>query len=197
MNKGDVIKIIKEEIGEFDFLDNEEYLKEQENVDLLQNEEFQKQFIIDSITNFKEKIKNTDVFEANLGEPNYEEDYDNIVFQYGVTLDYNYVGTDLRFSLFFETNDLTVSWNTDKDSGDYYNEPYTKTTFKNVEWGAIVVQLMTEGGDPIPFTAFDNAGTKTQELFVRAYTEDVVRDKLDAAYWEVEKKPQFQSINMQ
>ena len=197
MNKGDIIKIIKEEIGGFDFLGNEEYLDEQENVDLLQNEEFQKQFIIDSITNFNEKIKNTDVFEANLGEPNYEEDYDNIVFEYGVTLDYNYVGNEVRFSLFFETNDLTVSWNTERDQGDYHNEPYTRTTFNSVEWGVIDVQLMTEDGDPIPFTAFDKAGAKTQELFVRAYTENVIKDKLDAAYWDVDKKPQYQSFNSQ
>ena len=56
---------------------------------------------------------------------------------------------------------------------------------------------MTEDGDPIPFTTFDKAGAKTQELFVRAYTEDVIRDKLDATYWDVGKKPQFQSINLQ
>jgi len=197
MNKEDVIKIIKEEIGEFDFLGNEEYLEEQERVDLLQNEEFQKQFIVDSITNFNEKIKNTDVFEANLGEPDYDEDYDNIMFEYGVTLDYNYVGTDVRLSLFFETKDLTVSWDTESDRGDYYTEPYSRTTFKDVEWGAIDVQLMTPDGDQIPFIAFDKAGVKTQELFVRAYTEEIIRDKLDAAHWEVGKKPQFQSINMQ
>jgi hypothetical protein len=42
-------RIINEEISEFDFLGNEQYLKEQEVVDLLKNEDFQKQFICDSL----------------------------------------------------------------------------------------------------------------------------------------------------
>ena len=50
------IQIINEVIAEFDFLGNDKYLKEQDNVSLLNNEDFQKQFICDVLTNSK-KIK--------------------------------------------------------------------------------------------------------------------------------------------
>ena len=61
-----IIRIINEEASNFDFLGNEDYLKEREILDLLQNEEFQKQFICDSLLERKNKIK-TDVFESKLG----------------------------------------------------------------------------------------------------------------------------------
>ena len=64
MKKRDFIRIINEEISEFDFLGNEQYLKEQEIVDLLKNEDFQKQFICDSllsINDYKKTARNTKI----------------------------------------------------------------------------------------------------------------------------------------
>ena len=44
MFKKDFIRIINEEISEFDFLNNQQYQKDREYVDLLNNEDLQKQF---------------------------------------------------------------------------------------------------------------------------------------------------------
>src|ERR1035437_5253077 len=57
MVEKDIIKIINEEASNFDFLGNDDNMKEQEIIDLLQNEEFQKQFICDSLLERKNKIK--------------------------------------------------------------------------------------------------------------------------------------------
>ncbi|MFO8052823.1 MAG: hypothetical protein R6U54_02535 [Candidatus Omnitrophota bacterium] len=65
MKKKDFIRIINEEITDFDFLSNELYLKEQENIELLKNPQFQKQFIVDSITKMRDKIK-FDEFSAQI-----------------------------------------------------------------------------------------------------------------------------------
>ena len=49
MINNDIIRIITEEISEFDFLGNDKYQKENESIDLLKNEEFQKRFICDAL----------------------------------------------------------------------------------------------------------------------------------------------------
>ena len=56
MEKKDFIRVINEEISKFDFLSNDAYLKEEELFEMLGTEQFQKQFIIDAITKFKDKI---------------------------------------------------------------------------------------------------------------------------------------------
>ena len=57
MKHKNFIKIINEEISEFDYLNNEQYLAEQEDIKRLQEEFFQKQFIMDSITRMRDKIE--------------------------------------------------------------------------------------------------------------------------------------------
>ena len=55
--KNDFVEIINEEIKNFDFLGNDEFLKEQEVTDLLINEDLQKQFICDSLLGRKDKVR--------------------------------------------------------------------------------------------------------------------------------------------
>ena len=61
MKNKQLIKIINEEISGFDFLGNEEYLKEEEDINILKNEDFQKQFICDLLLKRKEKVKTLQV----------------------------------------------------------------------------------------------------------------------------------------
>ena len=66
MDNKDFVKIIKEEISNFDFLGNDEFLKEQEVNDLLQNEDLQKQFICDSLLNQNGKVKIGEIGDSHI-----------------------------------------------------------------------------------------------------------------------------------
>ena len=52
----DIIRTINEEISNFDYLNNDKQVSEDEKAQLLASEDFQKQFVIDSISN-RNKIK--------------------------------------------------------------------------------------------------------------------------------------------
>ena len=60
-----IINIITEEVKQFDFLGNDERLKEQENNELLMNEELQKQFICDALLGRTDKVKIVDDRDEN------------------------------------------------------------------------------------------------------------------------------------
>ena len=57
MNNKEFIQIINEEITNFDFLNNDKMNKDDEIFQLVSEEAFQEQFIIDSIARMREKIK--------------------------------------------------------------------------------------------------------------------------------------------
>ena len=80
-------KIVNEEISGFNFLGMDEMLKEEEEIATLQDEEFQRQFIIDSITNFKEKINIIETDTAYVQEPDWtkgEDSYGSDKIVYGL-----------------------------------------------------------------------------------------------------------------
>jgi hypothetical protein len=208
MRKEVLIKIINEEIGEFDFLTNEIYLEEQEEVNILQDEEFQKQFIIDSITNFKEKIKIVETESAYLQEPDYDKEEDGygsdeVSLEYFIEIEYQHENKPIRFKLDFYSEGLTISWGSSYDPGRWGGtmadaiESSSETWYTGVDWFDIDPKLYTYNSDEIEFKAFENAGSKTQELFIRAYTEDIIKNHLEGSDWRVDKKPPYTSFNLQ
>lgn len=206
MKKSDFIKIINEEISDFSFLGIDDMLKEQEEVELLQDEEFQKQFIIDSITNFKSKIKIIETETAYIQEPDYNKGDDDsgsdiVSLEYYIKIEYSYNENPISFALDF-VGDVNLSWDGWHDSGNWGGtmgdaiEPSGELWIDYVEWGDIEPKLRTLEGDEIEFFAFNKAGGKTQELFIRAYVENIIKVELDAEL-KIEKPPQYTSYNLQ
>ena len=60
-----ILKTINEEISKFDFLGNDNYQSLMENIELIENEDFQKQFIADFLTGKSEKFNIIDSIEVN------------------------------------------------------------------------------------------------------------------------------------
>lgn len=206
MKKSDFRKIINEEISDFSFLGIDDMLEEQEEVELLQDEEFQKQFIIDSITNFKGKIKIIETETAYIQEPDYNrgDDYsgsDDVSLEYLIKIEYLYNENPINFAIDF-TGEVNLSWDGWHDPGKWGGtmgdaiEPSGELWIDYIEWGDIKPNLRTIDDDDIEFTAFENAGDKTQELFIRAYTENIIASELDADL-RIEKPPQYSSFNLQ
>jgi len=176
--KKNIINIINEEISNFDFLGNEKYLKEEEINSLLQNEDFQKQFICDSLLN-KNNLK-TKIAEAQISgdwEEGNEASNLNIKYQ----LDFEYVfdlnKEPIKFIVDFNGNNVGINITEKNYSGDYNNEPQTESYYDYINWSDIDVTLLSNDGDEIDFIAFKKAPIKIKELFIRNYTESFISNK--------------------
>ena len=201
MRKKDFIRIINEEIADYDFLNNDKYLEEQEKNSRLEEEFFQKQFIMDSITRMSEKIKKSDedmgigYIDPELGD----NPHNDLNVEYGTTVDYKFNPNEepVRFMLYFDGDNVgyyTDGW---YDSGRWAGtmadsiEPSGEHYIESVDWFDIEPKLYTEDGDEIEFTAFEKQPENVQELFIRAYLEDAITSKTD---FEIrEKKPPYES----
>ena len=196
MRKKDFIRIINEEVGEFDFLNNEKYKKEQEIYDLLQNPQFQKQFIIDSITKMRDRISFDEFFARVYNDPDFQDQYhSDMNLEINVELLYNYNPSEdpIKFALVFDGTNINYETGSEDSIGDYQTPSYSDRWYKSISWNEIDVNLYTIEGDEIEFIAFKKAPNNIKELFIRAYAEDVIEKETDINDIE-EKLPRYSSF---
>nr|MDA3779927.1 hypothetical protein [Bacteroidales bacterium] len=161
MIKGNITEIINNEISNFDFLGNDEFLKEQEIIDLLNNEELQKQFLSDSLLNKNDKIKIVKFIDSNIignwDELN-TEDANHLSLDYSVDIEYLYDSTKkpLLFNLNFNSDKIDV-----KDDN-------------SINWNDIDVSILTMNDDDIDFNVFNNAPENIQTLFIQQFIQDFI-----------------------
>lgn len=175
MKKKDFIKIINEEISNFDFLGNQAQVKQEENYDLLKNEDFQKQFICDSLIN-KKNIKQK-VTDARVGgDWDKGDDASKLTIEYFVDIEYTYDPNKepAKFTVDFDSNGITIGIDTTSDPGTREIPPSGEASYNYIQWSDINVTLFTPDGDEIQFTALNKAPQKIQDLFRREYTEDFI-----------------------
>lgn len=182
MKKKDFIRIINEEVGEFDFLNNDKYQEEQEIIKLLQNPQFQKQFIIDSITKMRDKIKFDEFFARVYNDPDFQDQYhSDMNLEVDTELLYTYDPTKdpIKLSLGFEGHNIHYETGSESSAGDYDTPSHSRMWYDTVSWDEIDVNLYTNEGDEIEFIAFNKAPANIKELFVRSYVEDVIEKETD------------------
>lgn len=172
-----LIKIINEEVSNFDFLGNDKYSKERESVDLLLTEDFQKQFICDSLIN-KGKISFR-IVDSNL-KGNYADDTSNestyLSLEYFLRISYKYDQTKepVMFDLNFSSDNIDYSKDTSASDNGYDTAPSGEDWFNRFNWKDISVNLNTVEGDDVKFIAFEKAPDKIKMLFVREYIETYI-----------------------
>lgn len=181
----DFIKIINEEIKNFDFLNSEDLIKEQDLAALLTNEDLQKQFICDSLLRRKDKITISRIVDSYITgnwDESSIEDADRMTVLYSLDIEYLYDSQKepLKFNLHFEGDDIDISVDGWKDAGQWGGtmadaiEPSGESWFDDFDWGNISVKVYTMDGDDVRFTAFDVAPPKIKTLFIREYVEKFV-----------------------
>jgi len=177
MEKKDFIKIINEEISNFDFLGNDANTKEEEAYDLLKNEDFQKQFICDSLINNK-KIS-TKISDANIGGNWDDEDATNLTIDYFIDIEYKYDPNKepIEFGIHFYSEHVGIDIRNNNDNGDYNTTPTSDSYYTYINWSDIDVTLFSTGGDRIVFKALSAAPLKIQVLFIRNYCEVLINNK--------------------
>jgi len=185
MNKKDLVRIVNEEVSKFDFLGNDEQLKEQETTDLLLNQDLQKQFICDALLDRNDKVKIAKITDSyisgNWDEFN-QEDADRVSLEYSVNMEYRYDAEQepLKFILSFVADRIDISVGGWYDPGRWAGtmpdsiEPSGESWYDGFDWGDIDVILYTMDGDDVPFKAFDEAPPKIQTLFIRHFTESFI-----------------------
>jgi hypothetical protein len=189
MNKKNFIRIINEEIKNFDFLSNDEFNKEQETIDLLQNEELQKQFICDSLLNKRDKIKILKITESQISgnwDESDSEDADKLSLEYGLNIEYLYDSTKkpLIFNLSFHGLNIHISVNGWYDAGNWGGtmadaiEPSGESWFDDFDWSGIdVILYLMNNDDNVQFKAFKDAPSKIQILFIREYLQNFIENQ--------------------
>jgi hypothetical protein len=213
VEKKDFIKIINEEISKFDFLGNDKRLEEENDVRLLSSEDFQKQFICDSLlsindyrkTERNKKIK-ISITDATIGG-DWENDFEDasyLTMFYGLDIEYRHDETQepVKFTVIFDSDKISIG------KGGYYTparlggtpdtdrEAEGEAYFTHLNWDDIEVTMWTPDGDEIDFLAFKHAPHNIQTLFVREYTEGFIESKTlsvedgnDNRYNNVSKSP--------
>lgn len=197
MGKKNLIKIINEEISDFDFLGNDERQDDEVLIQLLSNEDLQKQFICDALLH-KEKLNQLDVAEAWLGG-DWETPDDNATelrIEYDVKLAYVYDQTKepVQFNLLFKSDQIGMKMGGWYDPGrfggtpDTDREPEGEAWFDYIEYNDIDVNLYSVNGDEVQFTAFEKAPPQIQFLFVREFIEPYIRDYTNL---EIKERPRY------
>ena len=182
MKRKDFIRIINEEVGEFDFLNNEKYQQEQEILKLLENPQFQKQFIIDSITKMRDKISFDDFFARIYNDPDFQDQFHNdINLEVNAEIGYIYDPSKdpIKMTLTFNGTNIHYETDSEESSGDQHTPSYSDTSYKTIAWDEIDVNLYSIEGDEIEFVALKKAPNNIKELFIRSYIEDVIKEETD------------------
>jgi len=194
-----IIKIINEEVSNFDFLGNDGHLVEQESIELLKNEDLQKQFICDFLLGKNNKYRIVGVSDAIIGG-NWEEidsdDINRLTIDYSPKIEYKYDDSKepIRFDLFFESDSISVSAS-EKSGGDGYSEEqWVDSMFDYINWSDINVTIYTEDGDEIEFTAFKKAPIRIQGIFVREFIAPLIADETQMKISSSEFKDNIQNI---
>lgn len=182
MENIDFVKIIKEEISNFDFLGNDEYLKEQEVSDLLKNEDLQKQFICDSLLDKTNKVNIKRIVDSqitgNWDEIN-REDANRISLSYSIDIEYKYdvQQEPINFNLYFSAEKIDIGINGWSNAGSYEDEPSSDSWYDVFDWNDISVSLYTPEGDDVDFITFANSPPRIQVLFMRHYLENFIESE--------------------
>lgn len=172
-----IIRVINEEISDYDFLGNERHMEDMEYFEFLENEEFQKQFICDYLLNKSNKFKIT-IAHAKIGGDwdNINDDAVNLTIDHSIDIEYKFdVNKEsIKFNLLFDSNNININVKSKKDIGGEKDEKLTYSWFEYIKWDDIEVSLFSIMGDEIEFKAFNKAPKKIQEIFIKEFNKDVI-----------------------
>lgn len=194
MEKKEFIKIINEEISNFDFLGSEKRLQEENDLRLLSSEDFQKQFICDSLLSINDyrKTERNRKIKINVTDATIDGDWENdfgdasyLTLFYGLEIEYKHDETQapVKFTLIFDSDKISIG------KGGYYTparlggtpdtdrEAEGEAYFTHLDWDDIQVTMWSPDGDEIDFLAFKHAPRNIQTLFIREYTEGFIENR--------------------
>lgn len=189
-----LIKLINETISDYDFLGMIKLKEEREFLELIENEEFQKQFITDFILGKSEKYNVVETVDAKITgdySTDYLEDQNNYInIEYVVKMQYKYDPSKepVGFELYFGNSErINISLGGEQDSvsgADWGRQEMNNSWITYLDWSKIDVTLFTIEGDEIEFKAFKRAPDNIRNLFVREFTKDLITSEIGLEFRE-------------
>ena len=147
MEKKHVIRLINEEISNFDYLNIDELEKEDSVDGLLKSKEFQTKLIHDLMTSFTNNqiFKDKEIIQQDSNVEDLEPDStQKLNVTYIVDFIYNYMGKDMPLSVIIEGNDLWQDLRITSDPGDWYTPPSGEANL-DFDWTDFQVKVMYDG----------------------------------------------------
>lgn len=158
-----LIKLINEEIEKYDYLNNDARKKEQEFHSVLNNYEFQKQFIVDSISNKNKLNLNTTDIDIKIIEKD-RSNYFSI--NYDINVEYNFDNNKNPINIILDFYGDDIKYNINGE-------------FIDAEWNKINIKIYSKFGDQIKFKDLEDKNSKIYKLFVKEYLIDVLDGYVD------------------
>lgn len=148
-----IFEIINEELNDFDFLGVEERVRNEDNIEFLRKEEFQKQYIIDTLLN-PDKI-NVETLESSIDEIE-GESRNRYNFKHKPRIKYTYDSEKqpMEFQL-----EIVGSGKIDEEFSDNFD-----------------INLLSTSGEVLEFKAFNKAPKKIKSLFIRENIHELISE---------------------
>lgn len=154
-----LIKLIKEEVNNFDYLNNDKRVKEKEDVSIICKDEFQKKFILDTI-------------EGNVQAYVDNKDLNSMFRKYGDITD-NFIDLDITINFKYEDNNFDIEFTGNRvDILD--GQLNSKEDINNIKWHQISVILKANNGDTLNFQMYNKAPDKIKELFIKSCIKETL-----------------------
>ena len=156
---GKLIDLIKEEVSNFDYLNNDKRVKEKEDISIIYKDEFQKKFILDTI-------------EGNVQAYVDNKDLNSMFRKYGDITD-NFIDLDITINFKYENNNFDIEFTGNRvDILD--GQLNSEEDINNIKWLQISAVLKANNGDTVNFQMYDKAPDKIKELFIKSCIKETL-----------------------
>jgi hypothetical protein len=147
MAKKQIIRLINEEISNFDFLGLDEIKQEDSIESVLKSRDFQVRFVNDVLRNFNDGtiFKDKEEIEQSSNVEDLQPDgYEKLNVTYIIDFKYNYQGKDMPLSIIIEGNNVWYDLQVTNDPGDWYTPPSGEASL-DIDWNDFGVKIMYDG----------------------------------------------------
>jgi len=173
--KKNIVKIIKEEIDNFNFLNSDDYQQHNEYLSLLKNIDFQK-FFIESVLRQPNNVEKKDEYLTDVtgSWDDSENETGNISFEYETDVVYKQSQNTepVEFNIQVNADNVNLYVNVNSDKGDYHTAPHSEGWLSDINWYDMNVLLLSNDGDEINFEEYQKLSSGDQEKFIRFFIED-------------------------
>jgi hypothetical protein len=178
MEKKHIIRLINEEIGDYDFIGLDKMNEEDSNNMLLNGKEFQTQFVFDVVNNFKNTIKLADVNASSSNDEdlfkNGSETGDAFNLEYDVDIIYNYLGKSIPLTLVFEGHNIQYGMGGYYNAGNYDMQPEGDAYFTYINWSDINLTVYDGDGGEVKMK-WIRGNKPLYDTFIKKFTEDIIK----------------------
>lgn len=165
----DLKRIINEAFEEFDYLNHDKLIKEEQFNSILTTPQFTKAFIGDVVSNFNSKIKfdKANILDASINDEDIVNGNEPLNVDFSVKI--KYLAKDNKYiplSISIEGENVNYNLRSNYDKGDYYTKSSSEIWFDNIEWDDIIVKLYNSDFDLINDNLLKDIDQTTAKRFI-------------------------------